>query len=119
MFNPGNGSATFDDADVRSIALSGEFDIARQLELDEMLQAAYAAHIAILDLRAVSYMDSTALSCLLRLKKRMADAGPAIVRLVAPQRAIVRLLDVTRLNTVFETYDTLAGARHDVADAPA
>ncbi|MGR4065714.1 MAG: STAS domain-containing protein [Vulcanimicrobiaceae bacterium] len=101
-------------SDTVVVTLDGEYDIARQGELDEALAPAYGASVAILDLRAVSYMDSTALTCLLRLKKRMAESGPGVVRLVAPQRPIVRLLDITRLDTVFDVYDSLDAARRDL-----
>lgn|GEM_PF-1306459 len=84
------------------IELSGEYDLARRDELEQQLSSAYTAAIAVIDLRDVTYIDSTALACLIRLKKRMTEHGPAIVQLRSVQPQVFRVFELTQLDKVFE-----------------
>lgn len=90
--------------------LSGEYDLYRQDELDRALGKLYASEAAVLDMREVTYIDSTALGCLIRLKKRMAENGSGTVRLVGPQPNVRRVLELTRLGEIFEIHESLSGA---------
>jgi anti-anti-sigma factor len=55
----------------------------------------------VLDLEAVEFIDSTGLGMLLSLLKEAHDAG-GNVRLLHPSRAVLRLLQITGLERVFE-----------------
>jgi anti-sigma B factor antagonist len=96
--------------------LTGELDLSRTPELDEM----FASWLhdepanAIVDLSAVTFMDSTVISWLLRLRDR-ADQVGGLLRLVAPEGGIlVRLLSLTGLDDRFAIFPTTleAGESH-------
>jgi anti-sigma B factor antagonist len=90
--------------------LSGEYDIYRQDELDRTLRPGYLAEVVVLDMRDVSYIDSTAIALLIRLKKRMSEHGRAIVKIAGPQSNVRRVLELTSLDEILEVYDTLDDA---------
>lgn len=87
------------------IRLSGEYDIGRQSELEAALADADPASPVVVDLSDVSYIDSTALSCFIRLHKRVRESGSGIVRLVGVRPNIRRILNVTKLDDIFEIED--------------
>ncbi|MDQ2679495.1 MAG: STAS domain-containing protein [Candidatus Eremiobacteraeota bacterium] len=91
------------------INLSGEYDMARISELEAALAQAHEADFAFIDLTDVPYIDSSALSSLIRLKNRMRGGGGAI-RLIAPQRNIRRLLEITGIDHVVEVRENLKEA---------
>ena len=91
-----------DERKTVEIRLSGEYDIYRRDELTEALDAAHDAHVALLDFSDVPYIDSTAIGCLIRLKKRMSENGPAVIRIMGAQRNVLRILELTRLDRIFE-----------------
>ena len=107
--NQAQGSGSRDDR-TAVVRLFGEYDIYRQSELERQLSVAYLADIAVLDVRDVSYIDSTAIALLIRLKKRMAEHGPAFVRLAGAQGNVRRVLHLAGLDQVFELYDTVEEA---------
>jgi anti-sigma B factor antagonist len=84
------------DAEVVTVTLAGEFDLAAAPEFrsraDEALDAGTAA--VVLDLAELSFIDSTGIAALLELHRRLASAGRTM-RLVnvGPQPAGV--LDIT------------------------
>ena len=90
------------EADALVIRLSGEFDIARERELEQLLAEGYSAKIVELDMREVPYIDSTAIACIIRLKKRMLQHGPGVVRIVRPQPNVRKILELTKLDQVFD-----------------
>lgn len=82
--------------------LRGEFDLADQDRLDAALTTIAGARTAILDLRYMTYMDSTVLRCFTRFhtdRARMSDAAPRL--LFEPTQAIARILHMTGLDTLF------------------
>lgn len=93
---------TPDEVKTIEIRLSGEYDIYRRDELTQALEAAQDAHVAVLDFSDVPYIDSTAIGCLVRLKKHMGEKGPGIIRIVGAQRNVLRILELTRLDRIFE-----------------
>lgn len=92
------------------VQLSGEYDLWRRDELEAELKPAESADIAVLDLRDVTYIDSTALTCLVRLKKRMAENGAGELRLVAPQPNVRKILSLTQLERIFPVFESLGDA---------
>lgn len=99
------------------LQLSGEYDLLRREELEAQLSQAQFADIAILDMREVSYIDSTALTELVRLKKRMAQHGAGIVRLVAPQPNVQKIFALTQLEQIFPIFKTLGEAMYETGPA--
>ena len=81
----------------------GEYDIARRDELHAELAPAETAPVAAIDFSKVEFADSTALGCLLHLKKRMGERHDnPVIRLSGVRPSIERLLDITGLTKIFE-----------------
>lgn len=98
-----------DVPDTTFINLFGEYDVARIGELERELAEAHGSDIAFIDLSDVTYIDSSALSCLIRLKKRM-NGGAGVIRLIAPQRNVRRLIELTGLEKIVEVQQSLREA---------
>lgn len=83
------------------VEMSGELDLA---SADEFLaavdEAAGAASVLLLDLGAVSFMDSTGLGALIKVRNRVVDRGGE-VRITATSGAVDRVLDLTGMAEVF------------------
>lgn len=93
-------------------SISGRFD-AHSIEMfDARVVAAIDADhaVAIIELAKVEFMDSSALAGLVRaLKQTIAHSGT--VTLVAVSDAARIILELTRLDAVFSTAETIADAR--------
>jgi stage II sporulation protein AA (anti-sigma F factor antagonist) len=89
------------------LGLEGELDVATtprfRSEVRKGLEAGVRA--IVLDMEAVSFMDSSMLKELLRSHAEIAPGGGVLV-LVAPQSAVRRLLDLTRTSELLEIVDT-------------
>jgi anti-sigma B factor antagonist len=96
------------------VRASGEIDIATAPKLRDCLaEVAEGTRIVIVDLSAVTFLDSTALSVLVAGWKRFSsdDEGEeAELRLVVVRPVIQRVLDVTGLAKVFSIFSTLEQA---------
>lgn len=95
--------------------LRGELDMSRTDELDELVAPAFQGDQvnAIFDLSDVSFMDSSALTWLLRIQDRIAQVGGRL-RLVAPEGGnLMRLLSLTGLDGRFEIFPTTIEAEPD------
>ena len=87
------------------VALRGDCDLARKDEVRLELSRAKKAGIAIVDLSAAGYIDSTCLGEIVRLGAMVIASGGK-VRVVAPQqhqKKIFNLLGLTRKIELFET----------------
>jgi anti-anti-sigma factor len=94
------------------LTLSGELDMSRSDELDEMAATAFSGEQvnAIFDLSDVAFMDSSALRWLLKVQER-ADQTGGRLRLVAPEGgSLLRLLSLTGLADRFEVFPTRTDA---------
>ena len=101
----------------RVLRLSGVLDLAvlgaQEMELIGLV--AEGPPTIVLDLAGVSFCDSTGLGSLIRAAKRAWARGGAL-RLVSPQAAVHRLLEVTRVTAAIPLYDTVDDAcRGDAA----
>ncbi|HEX4698464.1 MAG TPA: STAS domain-containing protein [Actinomycetes bacterium] len=91
------------------VTVSGEVDLETAPELGDHALAALkdvSVHL-VLDLRGVTFMDSTGLKVLLATAHRADLAGGSVV-LVAPNRAVNRILTLTGLDKTFVLADDLA-----------
>jgi anti-anti-sigma factor len=86
------------------IALSGELDIGRRAELQDMLRLPLAHGAMLVDLSAVTYADSSILAELLRFR---VEAGRRNVRvaLLITSRQLARLLQYAGLSEAFAIFD--------------
>ena len=89
------------------LRLEGELDVATtprfRSEVRNGLETGVRA--IVLDMEAVSFMDSSMLKELLRSHAEIAPGGGVLV-LVAPQAAVRRLLDLTRTSELLEIVAT-------------
>jgi anti-anti-sigma factor len=92
------------------IDLQGEYDIARREGLLAELHAIPTCDIAIIDMRQVTHLDTTALTCFVQLRKRLRRSGPGIVRIVGLRASLYRLYQIADLHHMFEVFETISDA---------
>ncbi|MFN2527375.1 MAG: STAS domain-containing protein [Candidatus Baltobacteraceae bacterium] len=89
--------------------LSGEYDLARRSELAAVLKPAKDADLAVIDMEAVTYMDSTALGCLIRLKKEMMLGGKSgNIHIVNLHPSLSRIFHICNLDKMFMVFERQA-----------
>lgn len=91
--------------------LVGEIDVYTAPQFKEAVNSMLAAghkHL-IINMAGVTYMDSSGFGALLSATKRLRPQG-GTVNLVQCNSAIDRILRITRLNTVFATFDSVDAA---------
>jgi anti-sigma B factor antagonist len=93
------------------VAPSGEVDLATSPELREGLERAEAEATAglVVDLRAVSFIDSTGIGELVGCHRRCRELGRALV-FVVPEGTTRKILTVTGMDAVFDMYPDEEGA---------
>ena len=105
-------------AGVLLLRLAGELDLATTPEVAEALGEGLrgGARTVVLDLAEVTFMDSSMLRELLRVRGELEPGGGAVV-LVAPREPVLRLLELTGTRELFGVAPTrdeaLAGVRAD------
>ena len=97
--------------DFAVISASGELDLYSADRLEARIEEADAvgADTVLVDLSEISFLDSTALSVLVRESKRLEGRGHALV-LVTNDPRTHRIIEVTGLDRVLRTYTTLQDA---------
>lgn len=91
------------------IALRGEWDLYNRPELEAALLAAAAAErLVVVDLSRATFIDSTVLGALVEARKRLDDQVEMAV--VAEDRQIRKVFEITGLDQVFVLHDTLEEA---------
>lgn len=87
--------------DGHGIVLSGDLDLASaQTFVDIATDAAAGARVLRLDLREVTFMDSTGLGALIKVRNLMIDQGGSVV-LASVSPAVERVLELTGMSDVF------------------
>lgn len=99
------------DDGVPVITVAGEIDVASAPQLREALHKVIAdGHTTVvLDLLAVTFLDSTALGVLVGALKRCRELGGELHVVVADPR-IVKIFEITGLTSVFSIADSLESA---------
>lgn len=97
--------------DFSVVGVSGELDVYTAPALEEVLgELIDARRISIVvDLSAVTFMDSTGLGLLIKALKWTREHDGAL-RIVADSEKILKVFRVTGLDTVLSIHDTLAAA---------
>ena len=90
------------------VAVSGEVDLLTAPRLAAALDEARAA-LVVVDLSGVDFLDSSGLGVLVTAHRDLAE-GEAKLRLVRPRPSIDKVLTLTRLTEVIDTFDTLDAA---------
>ncbi len=98
------------------VTAAGEIDLATAPRLREAISDHLTAGVVhlVLDLTAVSFMDSTALGVLVGAGKKVAGLGGSL-KVVSQDPRIVRLLAVTGLSRFLPVHPTLEDAQRDGA----
>jgi anti-sigma B factor antagonist len=94
---------------VKVISLVGEFDLSRADQLADLLDAGIDCNVVIVDFRDVTYVDSTALSSLIRFRTRLASHGGIVGFIAIPPR-IRRLFEICKFDGIFPMYESLREA---------
>ena len=97
--------------DAGVLIVSGEVDIFTAPQLKERLVEQFDAGVTrlVVDLTAVTFIDSTALGVLIGGVRRVNGAG-GVMALVVDSRPVERVLGITGLDRVFSMYHTRAEA---------
>jgi anti-sigma B factor antagonist len=92
-----------------TLAVSGEVDIATAPVLREALRAHAGRSPLLIDLSAVTFMDSSGLAVLLDLHQRAGERGERVA-FIAPSQPVRLLFDVTGLGDELHLFSTAAEA---------
>jgi len=94
------------------VHLAGEVDLRTSPELRQRLLESLESRPprVIVDLRGVSYIDSSGVGTLVEMKRR-ADGNGASVVLVGLQPRVRSVFEITRLDTFFHIVETLEEAQ--------
>ena len=89
------------------VALSGELDLASATRLEDELRSVEASQpgVIVLDLQALSFMDSSGLRSLLAADSRARERGSRLV-IVRGDERVQRVLRITRLDERLEIVDS-------------
>ncbi|MFF3001043.1 STAS domain-containing protein [Streptomyces sp. NPDC057950] len=100
-------------AGIRILVVGGEIDHDNADQLRQALHVdADAPARFVLDLSAVTFMDSTAISILVVANNTAGEAG-GWLRLAAMSESVQRVVEIVRLDTVLTCYLTLSQALAD------
>src|SRR5512132_4034158 len=90
------------------VSVAGELDMATAPQLQDQISDLLEKGLGrlVCDVAEVSFCGSTGLSVFGRAKNSTDDAG-GTVRLAAPQRGVLRILEVSGLVEVLHTYPTV------------
>jgi anti-sigma B factor antagonist len=97
------------------ICLSGELDLHTGPEFERRVLEALGrgALEIVIDLAEVSFIDSTTIGILMRMRKRLAPLSGRLL-LVCNDPNMVRLFEITALDRLFEIYPSREAALGDV-----
>jgi anti-anti-sigma factor len=90
------------------LSLSGEADVTNSDQLRDLLDTEVAkqpSHL-IIDMSGLRFMDSSALHALLRANRAL-DRQGGVLSLVAPQKAVARMLRLTAADRLVPVYTTI------------
>jgi anti-sigma B factor antagonist len=88
------------------VRVRGDLELETAPALTEQLKALVGAHLLVVDLTAVEFIDSTGLGVLVGAHNESNARGGTLV-LVGPQTRVQKVLRITKLHKVFTVYATL------------
>jgi anti-anti-sigma factor len=92
--------------DIFVVELVGEFDFSECERLTDTFEITKTAPLVFVDLSKASYLDSTALQCLVNLRNASCKRSAGLV-LLGVQGVIARLFEVSGLGDVFDMRSNL------------
>jgi anti-sigma B factor antagonist len=89
------------------IVLRGEWDLYNRPELETALRAAEASgeRVVVVELSRATFIDSSVLGALVEARKRLDEGGRIAV--IAADRQIRKVFEITGLDSVFTLHETL------------
>jgi len=98
------------DGDLALLLADGELDYAAAPQLKERIAAHLNAshrHV-VLDLTAVSFIDSTAIGVIVGALHRLRESGDGSLAIVCERenKRVLRIFDIAGLNSLLDIYDT-------------
>ena len=94
---------------VLTVGISGELDMSTSSQVEEALASAPAVDRVLLDLTKCTFLDSAGVRLLLAAHRKVTTAGGQ-VELVASDPSILRVLEITNVDTMMHVHSTLEGA---------
>jgi anti-sigma B factor antagonist len=92
------------------VAVRGEVDLHTAPKFQQAVErAAESEGAVVVDMSGVAFMDSTALSALVRCKDALMERGVSM-RLAAPSKAVDRIFSVTGFGDYFEVFPSREAA---------
>jgi anti-sigma B factor antagonist len=92
------------------VAVRGEVDLHTAPKFQQAVErAAESEGAVVVDMSEVAFMDSTALSALVRCKDALKERGVPM-RLAAPSKAVDRIFSVTGFGDYFDVFPTREAA---------
>lgn len=99
---------------VRVVALSGEWDISRGVELRAHLDRAVEHALVVLDMSGVTYIDSNCVGMLVRMRTQRVAKGYAPAGIVLKNADVRRVIRTLAFDELWNTYETLDEALEDL-----
>jgi anti-sigma B factor antagonist len=95
------------DGDAGVVAVRGEIHVSSAPELSDCLASVMERGVTalVLDLSEVEFIDSTGLSVLLNVLRRLTQRGGSLV-IVCTNPTVLRLFEITRLESTFDIVST-------------
>lgn len=92
------------------ITLEGEYDIANAPELLEILTGSGQEAAVVADLTAVTFLDSAALSQLVRANSQLSEGGGSLTLVLPSSGPVARVMSITQLDSALTTTHSLEQA---------
>ena len=101
------------------VAVSGELDAYTAPKLRECTQSLVGDGVErlVLDLRGVTFLDSTGLGALVGIKKRLSSGDKTMCLVVEDSQPVRRVFENTRVDKALPIHQTVEAAVHDCAGA--
>jgi anti-anti-sigma factor len=96
------------------ITLEGEYDIANAPELLEILTSRGQEASVVADLRDVTFLDSAALSQLVRANSQLSESGGSLTLVLPTTGPVARVMSITQLDAALSTKHSLEQALEDL-----
>jgi anti-sigma B factor antagonist len=93
------------------VSVSGELDLSVVEQFSRKLEAELSGAPLLLDLAGVTFMDSSALQVVLRVKESLEAAGQPLLMIAPEDSVVASLFELTGLEDSVRRYSTLEEAR--------
>lgn len=87
---------------VTRVVMQGEFDVSDVDRLTKLFLPAQLADVVVVDMNETTYIDSSVLVCLIRLKKQLLERGAGNIYLIGVRPSVRRLFELCNLEGLFD-----------------